>query len=507
MKKPTWAGLSVLGLFLFFAPAPAVTKDPPKKKTAPVKPHSEVLDVQNSFAAVAEAVKPAVVNISAVQIQTVQEDPYQFFFGDPNEFFYKFFGEEGPQPPGAEKKLMPRQFRLEGTGSGVIIDADGTILTNHHVIQSAQQLTVTLGNGKTYKGQVVGTDPRLDIAIIKIKGPSTFPFVPFGDSDAMRIGDWALALGSPFGFEQTVTAGIISAIRQSLVIEGKNFRNLLQTDASINQGNSGGPLVNIKGEVIGINTAIFAPTGVFSGIGFAVPINEAKSVLKELIQKGYVERSWIGVEVAPVDDVIAQQFGLKSKGGALVNEVIPNSPAEKAGIQRGDVIVEFDRKKIKDLTGLQDIVSATDAKKTVSVKVIRNGKARQLELRTESLPHPDVRQGPQKEPVEEPEESTEKTTWLGATVANATPLLRRRYAGHPRAESPEVQGVILIEVSPDSAAAEAGLMVGDIIRSINRTAVKNVSDLQKIKVDLKMGVVFDVLRRGQSFFLSYKRPQ
>jgi serine protease Do len=321
----------------------------PAASTPLVNPHPDAINLQNSFAEIAEAVKPAVVNISAVQIQHVRQQDPQFYYGDPNEFFYRFFGQQAPQ----RQAPAPREYRTEGTGSGVIIDAEGYILTNNHVVQGADQLTVMLSNGKSFKGKVVGTDPRSDLAVIRIKGSNPFPFVPLGDSAAMRVGDWVLAIGSPFGLEQTVTSGIVSAIRQSLAIEGRNFRNLLQTDAAINRGNSGGPLVNIRGEVIGVNTAIYAPTGVFSGIGFAIPINDAKKILKDLIQKGYVERSWLGVEIAEVDEVIAQQFGLASAQGALINGIANGSPADKAGLRRGDpeVVTVDDERSVGDSGG------------------------------------------------------------------------------------------------------------------------------------------------------------
>ncbi len=342
----------------------------PKKEPAKqvIEPPAGVLALQDAFAAVVEKVKPAVVYISAVQITHVQDDPHQFYYGDPNDFLYRYFnGEEPPQ------RAHPRDQRMEGTGSGVIINPEGYILTNNHVVQNADELTVTLSDDKTYKGKVIGTDPRTDLAIIKIKAPADLPYVSLGDSAAMRVGDWVLALGSPFGLQQTVTSGIVSAIRQSLDIEGKSFRNLIQTDAAINRGNSGGALVNIRGELIGINTAIYAPTGVFSGIGFAIPINDAKSVMKDLIEKGFVERSWMGVEVAPIDDVIQQQFGLSSSAGALVNSVVPGAPADKAGIARGDVITKFDGKPVTNVGSLQDAVTSTPPDRTVHVKIIREG--------------------------------------------------------------------------------------------------------------------------------------
>lgn len=469
--------------------------------TARLEPHPTAVTLQESFAKVAEAIKPAVVNISAVQIARVQEDPQQFFYGDPNEFFYRFFGET----PSFPRQPRQREYRTEGTGSGVIIDAEGYILTNNHVVQGADQLTVTLSDGKTHRGKVVGTDPRTDLAVIQIKASNPFAFAPLGDSSSMRVGDWVLAVGSPFGLQQTVTAGIVSAIRQSLNIEGRSFRNLLQTDAAINRGNSGGPLVNIKGEVIGINTAIYAPTGVFSGIGFAIPVNDAKAILRDLIQKGFVERSWMGVEIAEVDEVIAQQFGLKTTEGALINQVLPGSPAEKAGLERGDVILEFDGKKVTNIQNLQDMVSATPTNRNVPVKILRDGKTRTIELKTATMPN-QAAERPRQDNDEE-KKTAEATTleWLGAKFSDLSPRIKTRYG----LDESIKQGVVLIEVPAQSLAAEAGLMEGDLIRAINRIEIKRIQDLKRATatINAKKGVVFDVVRKGRSFYLSFKSLQ
>ncbi len=333
----------------------------------PIEPPANVLALQDAFAKVVELVKPAVVNIAAVQITHVREQP-QFFYGDPDEFYQQYYGGTPGQRPGT------REYRREGTGSGVIINSDGYILTNNHVVQGADELTVTMSDDKKYMGKVVGTDPRTDLAVIRITRNTPFPFVQLGDSSKSRVGDWVLALGSPFGLEQTVTSGIISAIRQSLDIQGKTFRNLLQTDAAINQGNSGGAMVNLRGELIGINTAIYAPTGVFSGIGFAIPVNDAKDVLRQLIQKGYVERSWMGVEIGATPQ------------GVMVGNIVVRSPAHKAGIQPGDVILEFEGKKITNPMELQDSITALPPGRKVSLVILRNGVRKTLSLVTESAP-------------------------------------------------------------------------------------------------------------------------
>jgi len=486
---------------LFPEKTPQFLKD--DKSPAPVvTPPQEVLSLQNSFARVAELIKPSVVNISAIHVSKAEggSDPHEFFYGDPNDFFEKFFGR--PQ-----RRNPSREFRTEGTGSGVIIDPEGYIVTNHHVVQKADQLTVTLSDGASYKGKVVGSDSRTDLAVVKIKSSNPFPYAALGDSLQIRIGDWVLAIGSPFGLEQTVTAGIISAIRQSLNIEGKWFRDLIQTDAAINRGNSGGPLVNIKGEVVGINVAIFAPTGVFSGVGFAVPVNQVKTILKELIEKGYVERSWMGVEIVEINDVIANQLGLDTKEGALINKVVPDSPAGKTNLQRGDVIVEFGGKKVKDVPSLQDMVAKTPPKKKIQVKIIRNNSEKTVNLVTESMP------GSMAKGEELPEEGSKdqdiakpKTMeWLGAKFANLGGQVSEQYS------IPEdiKKGVVAIDVPANSAAAEAGLMEGDMIASVNRKEVSDTAALAKYKADfdLKKGLFFDVYRRGHWLYFSYKSLQ
>jgi serine protease Do len=465
-----------------------------------VEPPAAVLNLQNSFAQVSDAVKPAVVNISAVHIEKVEQSPEEFYFGDPNEFFYRFFGgQEPPQQQQQQRPRKPRELRSEGTGSGVIIDPEGYILTNNHVVQGADQLTVTMSDGKMLKGSVVGTDPRTDIAVIRVKAGHKLPFAPLADSSGTRIGDWVLAIGSPFGLEQTVTAGIISAIRQSLVIEGRQFKNLLQTDAAINRGNSGGPLVDIRGQVVGINTAIYAPTGVYSGIGFAIPINEAKSILQDLIKRGYVERSWLGVEIGEMDEVMAQQFGLKEKGGAIVNSVMPNSPAEKAGLQRGDVVLEINGKKMKNVIEVQDTVSTAPPKTTLQLTVMRDGARKTLSVVTEKMPNQE--RAEKNQPASVKEDGAGTIEWLDAMFTGLNPNVREQYgidAG--------VKGVVAVTVPEDSEAAQAGLDEGDVIRAINQQRITDVASFKNVikNVNPKKGLVFDVVRRGRSFYFSYK---
>jgi len=461
---------------------------------------SGVTELQEAFANVAQTVMPSVVNISAVQIVKMEVPYYEFYFGDPfQDFFDEFFGrprgEKKPQP-------APREFkrRAEGTGSGVIIDPEGYILTNYHVIAGAEDIKVTLSDGeeKKYDGKVVGKDPKTDLAVIKIKSKEKFTAAKLGDSDKIRIGDWAIAIGSPFGLRQTVTVGVISAKRQSLYVEGKEYREMIQTDASINRGNSGGPLVNIEGEVIGINTAIYAPTGVFSGVGFAIPINNAKEILGQLIEKGKVVRGWLGIEIREVDEVIAKQFELSSKKGVLVNRVIEGSAAEKGGMKRGDVITKFQDHEVESVKDLQDVVAGTTPGKKVKVIVIREKKEVPLTIELAEMPEV-TEEVPKEEEKKEKEKGAEFEEWLGMRVETLTASLARQYGIE------EKEGVVIAEIQVGSKAEEIGLVEGDLIKGINRQTIRSISDFKKVikKVDLGAGAIFDIVRQGRPIYITY----
>lgn len=459
-----------------------------------------VINLQEAFTNVTQAVRPSVVNISAVQIVKMEAPYYQFYFGDPFEhFFDEFFGRPRTRP---EPRKREFKRRAEATGSGVIIDPQGYILTNYHVIAGAEEIKVTLSksNGKEekYDGKVVGKDPRTDLAIIKIKSKGKFPAAKLGDSDKIRIGDWAIAIGSPFGLKQTVTVGVISAKRQSLYVEGKEYRDMIQTDASINRGNSGGPLVNIRGEVIGINTAIYAPTGVFAGIGFAIPINNAKEILSDLIEKGRVVRGWLGVEIREVDEVIAKQFNLPSTKGVLVNRVMEGSAAEKGGMKRDDVIIKFGDHKVKDARDLQEIVARTKPGKKVKVVVIREKKEIPLSIKLGEMPEM-MEEAKAKEKGEKEEEEGRIERWLGMKVETLTTALARKY----RIENAE--GVVIVEIEMGSKAEEMGLLEGDLIKGVNRQSTGNLTEFKKVikQVDLSEGVIFDIVRQGRRIYITY----
>ena len=464
-----------------------------------VEPPASVMDLQSTFEKIARDVKPAVVSISTVQIGKEAQTP-EFFFGDPFEQFFEQFGGPGPGGP------APHRFRMEGLGSGVIIDPSGLVLTNEHVVHDANQIKVVVyrseGQQTEYTGHVVGKDLQTDLAVVRIHAREKLPFVGLGDSDQVKVGDWSIAIGSPFGLEQTVTAGIISAARQALQIEGHTYEGLIQTDAAINRGNSGGPLLNIHGEVIGINTAIYAPTGVFSGVGFAVPINQAKDILNQLIRQGHVVRGWLGVELASeITPAMVRAFGLPNEKGALVNDVLPNSPAQKAGLKRGDVIVAFDGRPATSSIQLQTLVGQTQPKTAVPVEIWRDGRRQRLTLKLGERPanaeEPSNGGGPSPGGAAAPSQSW---SWEGAEVASATPDLLDN-AGQPA----NVKGVIVMNVKLGSGAEEAGLLAGDLIRAVNQQPTPDLAAFKSAaaKVDLKQGVVLDVLREGHPLFLSY----
>ena len=320
--------------------------------------NSNARELPGSFADLAERLMPSVVNISTTQVITTRTNPFPFEFppGSPFEDMFRDFGE-------------PQQRRTSALGSGFIIDADGTVVTNNHVIQGAEDIFVTVNGEKEYEAEIVGADPLSDIAVLKIKSKEKFSPVNFGNSDKARVGDWVIAIGNPFGLGGTVTSGIISARNRSIGLS--RYEDYIQTDASINSGNSGGPLFDMNGDVIGINTAILGQSGSI-GIGFSIPSNSAKKVINQLIQFGETKRGWLGVRIQTVTKEIAEVENLDEPRGALVASVADGSPSEKGGIKSGDIILEFDGKRINEMSELPKIVAETDVGSTVNVKVWRN---------------------------------------------------------------------------------------------------------------------------------------
>ena len=453
--------------------------DPPTESVSTV---SETPMVPANFSDLAAKVRPGVVNIQVVKkVKNVGFGFRNFSgnpFGDKNPFG-DFFGpfSEGNPPGGLEQR---------GVGSGFVMNRDGDILTNNHVVEDADRIKVKLANGKEYDGKVVGQDPKTDLALIKIKASSDLQPLKLGNSDDLKVGSWVVAVGSPFGLEQTVTAGIVSA--KGRVIGSGPYDNFIQTDASINPGNSGGPLINMKGEVVGINTAIIASG---QGIGFAIPINMAKGIALQLEEKGHVTRGWLGVSIQEVTPELAKSFGLKEKKGALVAQVFSGSPAEKAGIERGDVIVEFDGKQVADSKDLPGIVAATPVGKDVTIKLSRDGKVLDRQVKVGEM-----------EEKAEVAKAPSSNKSLGITVQNLTPEIARSLG------LKKETGVVVTRVEPGSPAADAGIQTGDVIREVNRKPVKSVEEfVQKIEKAKDQDNVLLSLQRGQNSLFAAVVPK
>lgn len=441
-----------------------------------------------SVAGVAEKAMPAVVNISTTQkaVRTPQlpfpmPGPSPFGGDDPfEEFFRRFFGDR--PPPGQRRSL----------GSGFITSTDGYIVTNNHVIANADTITVRLSEPyhDEYEATVVGADEKTDLALIKIEANRSLPTLPLGSSEALRVGDWVIAIGNPFGLEQTVTVGIVSA--KGRVIGAGPYDDFIQTDASINPGNSGGPLLNLRGEVVGVNSAIFSRGGGNIGIGFATPIDLTKTIVAQLKESGAVTRAWLGVMIQAVTPELAKSFGLEQPRGALIAEVTPGSPADQGGLERGDIIVKFNGKTIEDSHELPAIVAQSPVESTASVTVLREGREKEFTVTLGELREQQMRADAGGENQEQ---------W-GMTVANLTPELARRFQLEERRG-----GVVVVEVEPGSAAAKAGLQAGDVIEEVNRQKVKSVDEFVKAlpQADKQETVLLFVRRGDGASFLALRK--
>lgn len=451
-----------------------------EKKAAPTQTPAGL----PSFVGLAKDLSPSVVNISTVH--TIKgggqmmapnlRGPFEDFFGE--DFFEKFFGEQ------------QRDFKRQSLGSGFVINKEGYILTNNHVIENATEIIVTFSEDKKeYKAEVVGSDKKLDIGLIKIEADHDLPVATLGDSDALRIGDWVVAIGNPFGLGGSVTAGIIS--QKGRVIGAGPYDDFLQTDASINPGNSGGPLFNLSGEVVGINTAIIARG---QGIGFAIPINIVKEILLQLREAGRVSRGWIGVSLQALTPELAEHFGIEADDGVLISAVMPGDPADKAGIKTGDIIIEFNGKAIEEISQLPRAVAITPKGTKVKVKLLRDGKEITLFVTVGEIADESVA-------VAETEKGTETESLLGITVKGITPGLAEQL-GLKEKDT----GVAISSVDNSSPAAMAGLRRGDIIREINRVPIKDMDDYRSVTGGLKAGenILMLIERGGGTFYLSIR---
>ncbi len=428
------------------------------------------LTIPESFSSLAESVSPAVVNIRTVKTIKGGGRVFRHFsrspFGknDPMyDFFEKFFGEE-----------PLRDFKQRSLGSGFIIDKDGYIVTNNHVVENADKIKVKLKNGNEFDAMIVGKDSNTDLALIKIKSRQNLHIVRFGDSDSLKVGQWVMAIGSPFGLEHTVTAGIISA--KGRVIGSGPYDDFIQTDASINPGNSGGPLVNMKGEVVGINTAIIAGG---QGIGFAIPINLAKGVIEQLRQSGEVTRGWLGVAIQDLSEELAEYYGIKDKNGVFVFEVFPGDPADEAGIKPNDIILEVNNKKVKTGRALTTMIANTGVGELVKIKLLRNGSEKTVGVKI-------VKRDASKVYTDKSKKG--QGDELGIRVSKITPEIARQFN-----ITSEAKGVMVVAIRPNSKASEAGLTAGDIIKEINRTGITTADEYHNRIKKIKKGKSIEML--------------
>lgn len=442
---------------------------------------------QTGFAPVVKQVLPAVVNISSSRISKV---PTEFFGQLPDgPMFRQFFGDDFNRNSRAPRQA-PEQ-REQGLGSGVVMTADGYILTNNHVVDGATNVTVTLADKREFKAKVIGTDPKSDIAVLKIDATNVSP-ITVADSSKVQVGDYALAIGDPFGVGQTVTMGIVSATgRSHLGIE--QYEDFIQTDAPINPGNSGGALVNDRGELIGINTAIIAHGSEGNqGIGFAIPANMARNVMEQIVEHGKVTRAYLGIVPQDVTPDIAKQFGEKEARGALVADVSAGSPAQKSGVERGDIILEVNGKAVADSNDLRMTISMMPPDSDANLKVLRNGSAKELEVKLSTLPTEEAAAH-----SEDNADSSASSALAGVSVENLD-----AQSASDLGLSPDTKGVVVTNVDPSSEAAEAGLRRGDVIQEVNRRPVKNTADFERAIGSSKDKPLLLVDRNGSTMYLA-----
>jgi serine protease Do len=474
---PKWSWSVFLGIALCSFRQSSAAPHPPLKLDVDNSPLTTQIKTETSFAPVVKKVAPSVVNIYSTMVVRERQLPF-FNFGDQ---FRQFFGEQ--EPP----SNRGRTHQEESLGSGVIISPDGYILTANHVVQGAEKVKVALSTGeKEYEAKIIGIDPPTDVAVLKIESHRPLPAVTTADSDKLEVGDRVLAVGNPFAVGQTVTSGIVSALgRGGLGLNGAtSYENFIQTDAAINPGNSGGALVDAEGRLIGINTAILTHSGGYQGVGFAVPINMARTVLESLIEYGKVTRGYLGIHIQPLTPALAKEFGLsEDTGGVLVSGVDPNSAAQKAGLQEGDVVVELDGKKVADPRGLQLLVTQIAPHSKVTLQVFRSevGQKPTEKTLTATLGElPQEEAGGTGEHGPAGHNQSNKDSLDGVEVADLDSKLRSQL------EIPgNVHGAIVTSVDPDSNSAQGGLRQGDVILEIDRHSVRNAEDAVKLSESAK----------------------
>jgi serine protease Do len=485
------AFLLVLGIFagLLLSSHLQITTTVPAKSQISSKTLELLTQLSDAQSEVAAVATPSVVNISTTRIIKNREDGAFDLFDDP--FFRRFFGDQFPHPN------MPKEHKEQSLGSGVIVSEDGYIVTNNHVIEKASEIKVLLLNKKDYKAKVIGADPKTDIAVIKIDAKD-LPALPWGDSNKLKVGEIVFAIGNPFGLNQTVTMGVISAVGRANVGIA-DYEDFIQTDAAINPGNSGGALINARGELIGINTAILSRTGGNQGIGFAVPSSMARQVMDSLIKYKKVVRGWLGVSIQDITSDLAEEFGVKDLKGALVSGVLKGSPAEKAGIKQGDVILEYNGKVVDDTGHLRNMVSQTAIGSTVTVKLLRHKKELEVKVKVAELTKKLADASSDEGDDEETDE--ESNALSGLVVRELTPELAAHF-GLPEGE----RGVVVVKIDASSRIYEAGIRPGDMILQINQKNVETLAEYNKAasRIKAKDRILLLIRRKGQDLFVTVK---
>ncbi|EDY18513.1 protease Do [Chthoniobacter flavus Ellin428] len=503
--KPLFSSIAALLLSAAIAPLALADEAPPASVKVDPNPITHAAGTLTTFAPVVEKVSPSVVTIATSKMVKRNASPNNPYLNDP--MFRRFFGipdnedeQGGDQAPrnnrGGNNNNGKKHLERFGLGSGVIVSPEGHILTNNHVIEGADEIIVTIGNDKKeYKATKIGADPSTDIAVLKIQPDTKLHEITFADSDKLRVGDFAIAVGNPFGLTQSVTMGIVSALGRS-DMHVTDYENFIQTDASINPGNSGGALVDIEGRLIGINTLIYSRSGGNMGIGFAVPSNLAHSVMDSLIKNGKVSRGFLGIALQPLSEDLAKAFKIENNAGVLVAEVTSKSPAEKAGILAGDVVVEVNGKKVEGPRELQMMVAGIAPGTTVPVKLVRDGQEKMVKVELAERPTNKVAS------ADQPEKNTDPDVLDGVTVGDVNGETRKKF------DLPEsTKGVVITEIDPDSPSAEAGLKAGDVIHEINRepvTSAKQAVEMsEKVKKEKK--VLLRVSTKGSSRYVVVER--
>lgn len=467
--------------------ASSIAPSTPVVRPVSTAPQPTLAGSNQTFVEIAKSVKPAVVNIYATKNghggggsgTTPFDDPlFRKFFGD--EFFRKF--------------EHPKERKERGLGSGVIVESNGMIITNNHVVGKADEIRVTLSDKREFKAKLIGTDPKTDVAVVKIEATG-LPTVSWADSDKLEVGEFVLAVGNPFGLTQTVTLGIVSALGRAAGIA--EYEDFIQTDAAINPGNSGGALVNVRGELVGINTAIFSQSGGNMGIGFAVPSNMAQSIMGQLVQTGKVVRGWLGVSIQELTPELASQFGVGDTKGVLVSDVMDDSPAKKAGFERADVILEYDGKSMDSPTHLRNAVAQTPVGKKVSIKFIRDKKTKTVDLTIAEQPKSMAQSGE--------EEGSDSATATGVLSSLEVRDLNEELANRYGLKSSE-RGVVIVRVKSGSTAEELGVREGDIVLEVNRQAVTSVKVFERIagKLPTDQAVLLLLKRQGRTIYLTLR---